>query len=163
MPSACRIWGWRPLRVSPGGRLCHPPAVRARRQGGAHHLHDEVSTHAALVSCLLEAGVLGGDTVVCDQGGAACPTGTCLLVSAFMASREEGARATPAGRGADSPGSPPGSTLCPLRCRRPSRGAVSLQGRKKKSLASALPGREVGEAFKVTIYISEGNETESSA
>ena len=28
--------------------------------GGSHHLHDEVSTHATLVSRLLEPGVLGG-------------------------------------------------------------------------------------------------------
>lgn len=38
-----------------------PPVSEGLQEarGGSHHLHDEVSTHAALVSCLLEPGVLG--------------------------------------------------------------------------------------------------------
>lgn len=98
--------------------------------GGSHHLHDEVSTHATLVSCLLEPGVLRGDT-----GSRTSRDKGALTVAGLRSACESegGSRPAPTQLGqqhsGDSPGSPPGSTLSHPRYRRPSRGAVSLEGK----------------------------------
>lgn len=56
-----QAWALSPWQV--GGGLSSPLPERPQEAGGgSHHLHDEVSTHAALVSRLLEPGVLAGDT-----------------------------------------------------------------------------------------------------
>lgn len=51
------------LQQAKGGVLSLPtPEGLQEAGGGSHHLHDEVSTHATLVSRLLEPGVLRRDT-----------------------------------------------------------------------------------------------------
>lgn len=112
------------------------PVTEERQEagGGSHHLHDEVSTHATLVSRLLEPGVLARDTGSrrLRDKGARCPAGTCLLASGLRGNQEGPCPAPPRyqpGHSFDSPGSPPGSTLSRPHCRTPSHEAVSLQGR----------------------------------
>lgn len=51
------LWAKAPGKSATGERA---QQRGSRSQAGSHHLHDEVSTHATLVSCLLEPRVLWG-------------------------------------------------------------------------------------------------------